>query len=595
MVKVHQSCFLIVSICRSSVSIVLTVTKDDVSLLQNGDHNLSVSSVKMINGEDAATYLHKVSRQVNLHDGHARFNTLFPNQAGLSLGNGGGYGFFESGIYDGPNTTYTFSNGTNWTFDNVAVLSGDFTGVDSGATFFSKFCQPKSPSTSTGLSASSTSFVTSATPTPTSTSVSQPVNNTAFGYPSAQFLHPAKAIGGYYLNDTPEVAVLSVPNFQPTYEAPANNTQAQIDFQTVAREFLKKATGDNKSKLVIDLRFNTGGWTVLAFDLFKLIFPNLEPYQATRRHAHQAFEQLTDVTADNLYKLLSLATNLSNITEAELAVAGILSIFVQPTYTTPTDDAFETTQQFYGPHVFNNDNFTSLSAWNLSSPFGIASSFPLSGYGGELATSQPAWNGSDILLLQDGYCSSTCAIFSELMYTMAGVQTLAFGGLPDDTVGMQKVGGTKGWLTWEKVTLQAFAPAFYSVANQSAVEAAAGTEIEAMNQSTVIFNRASGFQVNAADGIRRGDEKDQTPLQFVYEAAECRLWYTVPMVLDVTETWKAAVDVKWGNGTCNAGKGFNQNQTQTTPNSPAYTGAAARGKEIGLATFVTVVAVFMLL
>ena len=88
MVKVHQSCSLIVSICRLSVSIVLTVTKDDVSLLQNGEHNFSVSSVTMINGEDAATYLHKVSRQANFHDGHARFNSLFSNQAGLSLGNG---------------------------------------------------------------------------------------------------------------------------------------------------------------------------------------------------------------------------------------------------------------------------------------------------------------------------------------------------------------------------------------------------------------------------------------------------------------------------------------------------------------------------
>jgi hypothetical protein len=49
-------------------------------------------------------------------------------------------------------------------------------------------------------------------------------------------------------------------------------------------------------------------------------------------------------------------------------------------------------------------------------------------------------------LLYDGFCASTCSIFSELMKNLGGVQSIAVGGRPQ--LGpMQGVGGVKGSVT----------------------------------------------------------------------------------------------------------------------------------------------------
>ena len=37
-------------------------------------------------------------------------------------------------------------------------------------------------------------------------------------------------------------------------------------------------------------------------------------------------------------------------------------------------------------------------------------------------------------------------------------------------------------------------------------------------------------------------------MQFVYEAADCRLWYTPKMINDISEVWRTAADAAWGKG-----------------------------------------------
>lgn len=176
---------------------------------------------------------------------------------------------------------------------------------------------------------------------------------------------------------------------------------------------------------------------------------------------------------------------------------------------------------------------------------------------------------------------------------MAGVQTLAIGGLADDSTPMQKVGGTKGWLTWTLQSLSGFSFYGYMYANETTQASWKGTEIEAMNQSTAIFQRANNFQVNAADGIRKGDDT-QTPLQFVFEAAECRIWYTVPMIFDVSTVWAAAANTRWGNGTCNAGKGWDSDDATNSTNQVPPTSGSGNLQVPGSAIFFSVViALFM--
>lgn len=54
--------------------------------------------------------------------------------------------------------------------------------------------------------------------------------------------------------------------------------------------------------------------------------------------------------------------------------------------------------------------------------------------------------------------------------------------------------------------------------------------------------------INLRDAIRRNDDQ-QTPLQFLYEPAHCRIFYTKPMVMDQSAMWKTVADTVWGDGT----------------------------------------------
>lgn len=57
-------------------------------------------------------------------------------------------------------------------------------------------------------------------------------------------------------------------------------------------------------------------------------------------------------------------------------------------------------------------------------------------------TEQP-FEAENIVIVYDGYCASTCTIFSELMRQQAGIKTIALGGRPTKDI-IQAVGGVKG-------------------------------------------------------------------------------------------------------------------------------------------------------
>ena len=161
----------------------------------NNDSSFRPSPVKMINGMSATAYLQNASAQSDFHDADTRWNALFPSQALIASGTVF-LGSFRTGQYQGPNTTMEFANGTFYNQMNVAVVFGNFTGVNSGQTFFKQFCTgPKSvtevqqPATTTAASRISSTLT--ATPTPS-----------MIGYPTAVILNPNLAIGGYYINDT---------------------------------------------------------------------------------------------------------------------------------------------------------------------------------------------------------------------------------------------------------------------------------------------------------------------------------------------------------------------------------------------------------
>jgi hypothetical protein len=144
------------------------------------------------------------------------------------------------------------------------------------------------------------------------------------------------------------------------------------------------------------------------------------------------------------------------------------------------------------------------------------------------------------LELCDGFCSSACTMFSEFMSISSGVKSIAMGGRPS-TNPTQGVGGVKGSLSinWN-----------YIYGNSRSVYSQATPELHAIlaNLTALPMQRSTRSGVNLRDSILRPNVHDGLPTQFVYEAADCRLFWTPPMVIDVRAVWMAVPDATWPTG-----------------------------------------------
>lgn len=129
---------------------------------------------------------------------------------------------------------------------------------------------------------------------------------------------------------------------------------------------------------------------------------------------------------------------------------------------------------------------------------------------------------------------------------------------------IQAVGGVKGVNNYQFGYIQQAAQ--YAVRFNPAVnESVLSTDYK----NDLPFYRAAGGVspgVNVRDGLRQNDTTG-IALQFVYEEADCRLYYTPEMTVDITALWKAAADAQWGQGgKCVAGGNYDQKRSnlQTT-------------------------------
>lgn len=159
--------------------------------------------------------------------------------------------------------------------------------------------------------------------------------------------------------------------------------------------------------------------------------------------------------------------------------------------------------------------------------------------------------------MTDGTCASTCFIFAELMKKQ-GVRSIAFGGRPQYGP-MQALGGVKGGQYLPLPLLHRY----ISNAHDLAVNASkAGSPILTPAQLarfqelappdptnlSLRLNRLDATGVNFRNAYREGDAA--TPLQFVYEAADCRRFYTADNYLRPATSWLAAADAMLNNGPC---------------------------------------------
>ncbi|KAH6873021.1 hypothetical protein BKA58DRAFT_313356 [Alternaria rosae] len=516
----------------------------------NADSSFKPSSIKVINGIGAQDYLANVSASSDFHDADTRWNALFPSQALLASGTTF-LGSFRSGQYQGPNTTLEFANGTTWSQMNVAVVIGNFTGVDSGKAFFQKFCTgPKRAATAPAPSPTSNSTRTTpptATPTPSH-----------IGYPKAELINRNLAVGGYYL-DGPgyeNVAILSIPS----YESP----DAQ-SFQNTMRDFIRMSRKAGKTKMIFDLRGNGGGNAILGYDTFKQVYPQAvaEPFGGTRFRANEALNLAGKITQDFLANKTFVQSNQTAFMEVfgrattQADIFALTSGFNYQHILDVSNKAISGWEQLFGPEQINNDSFTTTLRYNFSDSVSTTyRGFSVIGYNdnaNETSTPQP-FQAQDMVMLHDGMCSSTCAIISELLKNQGAVRTIAVGGRPQPGP-MQGVGGTKGAQVFAWDDIQVRMQSVYFLGSPEQRKAWDATDLGKTAFATQLFKRSAynGGQiaggVNLKDNLRQNDASG-TPLEFMYEAADCRMWFTGKMISDVTEVWKGVADRMFsGNGT----------------------------------------------
>ena len=144
-------------------------------------------------------------------------------------------------------------------------------------------------------------------------------------------------------------------------------------------------------------------------------------------------------------------------------------------------------------------------------------------------------------------CASTCTTFSEHLKNLAKVQSITVGGRPQ--IGpAQGVGGVKGAQLFPLTSFLNWVQIFNSSADSN-YDLAKGTVFE--NFTDLAYQRAdpnSPGGVNGRNSFRIGDETS-TPLQYVYEASDCRLWWTHEMLYDPTFLWQRVAELAFRNRT----------------------------------------------
>ncbi|APA13907.1 hypothetical protein sscle_12g086770 [Sclerotinia sclerotiorum 1980 UF-70] len=513
------------------------------------------SAIKSINGRDATAYLSDFAsvNSAGTLEPHADWNQLMLSAAQDIQGF---FNVFSGGatFYPGDDITFVLENGTSWTENFLAVYDspGPTGPLQTGGDFYNFFVLGFYPasydpdeseddsdddssddSSILSATASSTAAVSSISPTPTGW-----VNDAYPGIPDVAQeglgTFGDGVVSGYFLDST-SVSVLSIPSFDV-------DGDAVYSFQQTITKFINQTKAAGLKKVVIDLQQNYGGQSLLAIDTFKQFFPNIDPFAGSRMRAHAAadvlgktFTSYWDSLAEDDETKYALATDEWVITDRINA---------------DTNRNFTNWGEFFGPNLYNGDNFTNIERYNLSSAIIDASGtgldinddpFAVYGYDANPAPSgaRPPFAAEDIIILSDGICHSSCALLMEFFRHEAGVKVVAVGGTP--TAGpMQAPSGSRGARGYDTFTLDANIEITQQLLqNQSSPDA---TFLPNRTEQLSVFVYYA--DINLRDQVRKNAE---IPLQFAYEAADCRIYYTPQTIYNYTNLWQYAADAIWNN------------------------------------------------
>ncbi|EXJ56741.1 hypothetical protein A1O7_07085 [Cladophialophora yegresii CBS 114405] len=527
------------------------------------------SPVQSINGIDVMDFLLTQSLNRRSQDPDALWNMMFRSL--LSV-----HASFEFPLfYPGPETNITFANGTTKTYENVAITNVDLAGINTGEEAYSMFCsgvevlESLSATASVAPTASSSILTTTSDiTTPTEAPTSSP---TISGFPYPVIKHSAGSVAGYYLNDTgfTDVAILQILEFGSQTD---DSAEYEREFQSAVEKFLAASVRTGKRKLIIDLRGNPGGFIDLGTDTFAQLFPSLTLNSKSNMRDHLGFWILGNAASDNI----TAAGRTANTTD-ELVSERFYTPLAYQTVVTENHTDFPDFQTYYGPNFMYDGMWTSFFQNNYTEP--NASDFAgtgiiITGTNDRTGYRQP-YASQDIVVLTDGYCASTCSVFTEYLKTYAHVQFIAIGGRPQ-TGPMQAIGGVKGAQAFTYSLIASWTDLFNDPSNHYIGEAN-GTMWENFTYEPLLREFGfSGGSVNGRNHFRMDDETN-TPLQFVYEAADCRMWWTREMLYDPVFLWKRVATMAFQER-----KGTQFNSKYCVANSTGHPTSISGGWKTGL-------------
>jgi hypothetical protein len=262
---------------------------------------------------------------------------------------------------------------------------------------------------------------------------------------------------------------------------------------------------------------------------FKQIFPQVYPYHAAQL---RATEELNFIGS----RLAQVPYNTSTY-----------SLINYEAFETTNGDNFRSWDSVFGPYPIYGDNFTSLVLLNFSDPVQTVDSdgIVVTGYLNRSQGFTQTFTADNIVLLFDGNCASACAHFAELMLVQTEVPSITFGGRPQYG-SMAGVGAVKGFNTLTFSDIQLVTSFALEIANAFNVTVPESLSLPSIKNPPLYPALA---RINSGNIIRKGD-KTNTPTQYLYDAADCRLFWTTENLIDVSTIWTRAANYRWGNATC---------------------------------------------
>ncbi|KXJ97054.1 hypothetical protein Micbo1qcDRAFT_229809 [Microdochium bolleyi] len=475
-----------------------------------------------INGVNATDFILRQNADFSSYqDPDAQWNSMFPTltkpHSYLTVA--------SSLVYQGDNVTLTYSNGTKQTEQSYAALYADLSNIKNGEDFYNKFC--------------------SGTSSASSMRIAQPAEEGLAkrqtpGFPTTVVADAGGTISGYFLSGKgyDDAAVLAVKAFSSSGTQPVKYLN---DFQNTTATFLEKCRAAGKKRLIIDLSANGGGYVVAGYELFAQIFPELKQFGATNIRRSESFVTIAKIVGDlsPSFQPKSLEQQNSVVT---LSQSTILTNLVPGGVQKPDGEQFATVDDILAPVTLRGDQFTAYQNTPLAQTL---PGFNLTGSPGHPKPPPAVFSSENVLLLTDGTCGSTCTIFSYLMTIQGNVKSTAIGGRPR-TGPMQSVGGVEGSQIFPLAEIKKTANAAIGLVDSARqTELRAGdlgvlAEGYAISRSTDPKNPGG---VNGKNSFLPGDSS--TPAQFLWQPANCRFFYTAPMLGDAKQVWQRAVDSAW--------------------------------------------------